>query len=87
MIIQLDPKTRIVGTKWAWELQKSRKRNGIQTWQSYRWFNSFGKALEDVVHREIRLHPANTISDAIEAVASLVQRYEQATPSRFRPVK
>ncbi|MCH9026681.1 MAG: hypothetical protein IIA05_06135 [Proteobacteria bacterium] len=87
MIIQLDPKTRIVGTKWVWELQKPRMRDREQSWQPYRWFNSFGNALEDGVHRDIRLHPANTLSNAIEAVSSLVQRYEQLISSSFRPVK
>ena len=86
MIIQLDPKTRIVGTERAWELQKPRMRNGERSWESYRWFDSFGSALEDAVHREIRLHPAANLSEAIEAVPSLVQRYENLIPSEYRSV-
>lgn len=83
MIIQLDPRTRIVGTKWAWELQKPHLRNDEQSWEPYRWFNSFGRALEDAVHSDIRLHPATNLSDAIEAVSSLVQRYEKLIPSEY----
>ena len=86
MIIQLDPKTRIVGTERAWELQKPRMRNGERSWESYGWFNSFGSALEDAAHREIRLHPATNLSEAIEAVSSLVQRYEKLIPSKYRLV-
>ena len=52
-----------------------------------RWFNSFGRAVEDAVHSEIRLHPANSLSEAIEAVSILVQRYEKLIPSEFRLVK
>ena len=87
MIIQLDSKTRIVGTERAWELQKPRIRNGERSWESYRWFYSFGSALEDAVHREIRLHPATNLSEAIEAVSSLVQRYEKLIPSEYQLVR
>ena len=87
MIIELDPRTRIVGTEWAWELQKPRMRDGKQSWQSYKWFNSFGSALVEAVHSEIRLHPANCLSEAIEAVSSLVQRFEKLIPSEYRLVR
>ncbi len=87
MIIQLDPKTRIVGTERAWELQRPHKRKGKETWEPYKWFNSFGSALEEAVHREIRTHPANGLSVAIEAVSGLVQRYEQLIPCKFRLTK
>ena len=87
MIIQLDPKTRIRGAERAWELQRTRSRKGELTWEPYRWFQSFGSALEEAVHREIRIHPANGLSEAIEAVSGLVQRYEQLIPSKFRLTK
>lgn len=87
MIIQLDSKTRIVGTERAWELQHPRTRKGIEVWVPYKWFTSFGSALEAAVHREIRMHPANGLSEAIEAVSSLVHRYEQLIPSKFRLIK
>ncbi len=84
MIIQLDSKTRIVGTDRAWELQHPRTRNGEEKWEPYKWFNSFGSALEQAVHRDIRLHPAIGLAEAIEAVSGLVQRYTELIPSEYR---
>jgi len=87
MIIEIDSKTRIKGLDSCWALQKKRTRDGLNTWQSYKWFQSFGKALEEAVHRDIRTHPAASLSEAIEAVSSLVQRYEQLIPSKYRLTK
>ncbi len=87
MIVQLDPKTRIVGTDHAWELQRQRNYKGGTKWTPYKWFTTFRSALEEAVHREIRTHPANGLSEAIEAVSGLVQRYEQLIPSKFRLTK
>ena len=84
MIIQIDPATRIVGTERAWELQRPHKRKNGATWEPYKWFNSFGCALEEAVHREIRTHPAASLSEAIEAVSVLVQRFEELIPSEYR---
>ncbi len=87
MIVQLDPKTRIVGTDHAWELQRQRNYKGSTKWEPYKWFTTFRSALDEAVHREIRLHPANGLSEAIEAVSGLVQRYEQLIPCKFRLTK
>ena len=87
MIIQIDSNTRIVGTERAWELQRPRIRKGTEVWIPYKWFNSFGSALEAAVHRDIRTHPAASLSEAIEAVSELVQRYEQLIPSKYRLTK
>ncbi len=87
MIVQLNPRTRIKGAERAWELQRTRSRKGELTWEPYRWFQSFGSALDEAVHREIRTHPVNGLSEAIEAVSGLVQRYEQLIPSKFRLTK
>ena len=84
MIVQLDPKTRIVGTERAWELQRPRISKGAEVWVPYKWFTSFGSALQAAVHREIRVHPAYGLSEAIEAVSVLVRRYEELIPSRYR---
>ncbi len=84
MIVQLDSKTRIVGTVHAWELQRQRNYKGGTKWEPYKWFTTFRSALEEAVHREIRLHPANGLSEAIEAVSGLVQRYEELIPSEYR---
>ncbi len=87
MIVQLDSKTRIVGTERAWELQHPRTRKGVEVWVPYKWFKSFGSALEQAVHREIRMHPANGLSEAIEAVSTIVQRYTELIPSEYRLTK
>ena len=84
MIIPIDEKTRIVGTKRAWELQKTRSRNGKQTWEPYKWFTTFRSALEEAVHHEIRIHPAHGVSEAIQAVADIVRKYEELIPSEYR---
>ena len=87
MIIQIDQKTRIAGTERAWELQRPSNRKGKVNWEPYKWFNSFGSALGEAVHREIRVHPANGLSEAIEAVSVLVRRYEELIPSEYRLAK
>jgi len=84
MIIQLDPKTRIKGTERAWELQRTRTRKGELIWEPYKWFKTFGSALEEAVHRDIRTHPAASLSEAIEAVSGIVQRYTELIPSDYR---
>ncbi len=84
MMIQLDSKTRIVGTERAWELQHPRIRKGVEVWTPYKWLTSFDSALEEAVHRDIRLHPANGLSEAIEAVSDVVRRYEEIIPSEYR---
>lgn len=87
MIIQLDSKTRIVGTNRAWELQRRRNYKGAKRWEPYKWFSTFRSALEEAVHREIRIHPAHGLSEAILAVAETVQKYEELIPSEYRLTK
>ena len=87
MIIQVDPDTRIKGTRRAWELQRTRMRKGELTWEPHKWFKSFRSALEEAVHSEIRMHPVNGLSEAIEAVSGLVQHYEELIPSEYRLAK
>ena len=87
MNVHLDAKTRIKGTERAWELQRTRTRKGELTWEPYKWFQSFGCALDEAVHHEIRLHPASTLADSIRAVSDVVQRYTELIPSEYRIVK
>ena len=84
MIVQLDSRSRIVGTVHAWELQQQRNYKGGTKWAPYKWFTTFRSALEEAVHREIRTHPAASLSEAIEAVSGLVQRYEELIPAEYR---
>ncbi|WP_405222212.1 hypothetical protein [Lentisalinibacter sediminis] len=83
MIVHISEERRIKGGELAWELQKPRKRKGKTGWESFKWFNSFGSALESAVREEIRLHPAQTLSEAIEAVSGIVRRYNELIPAEF----
>ena len=83
VIIPIDPLTRIKGTERAWELQKVRTRNGQPTWEPYKWFTTFRSALDEAVHREIRLHPAEGIAEAIEAVSEVAQRFSILIPDEY----
>ncbi len=84
MIVQIDPKTRIAGTERAWQLQRPRICNGAEVWVPHKWFVSFGSAFQEAVHREIGVHPAHGLSEAIEAVSTIVLRYEELIPSEYR---
>ena len=84
MIIQIDEKTRIKGTSHCWELQRTRNYKGSKKWEAYKYFPSFRQAVADAVHRDVRLHPARTLVDAIDGVADVVQKYEQLIPSEYR---
>ena len=83
MIIQIDEKTRIKGTKNCWELQRPRSRNGVLSWEPDKWFTSFGRAVEHAINREIRLHPASTLIEALHAVSEVLQRFNALIPDQF----
>jgi hypothetical protein len=87
MIIPIDEVTRIVGTERAWEIQRHRNYMGGKRWEPHKWFSTFRSALEEAVHREIRTHPAASLSDAIEAVSRIIQRYEELIPTKYRLAK
>ncbi len=76
MIIQIDEKTRIHGTSMCWQLerQKHRKEKG-PVWAQYKYFATFGQALAAAGEEEIRTHPAHTLTEAIEAVSAITQKY------------
>ena len=84
MIIPIDEKTRIVGTDRAWELQRIRNYKGDKKWEPHKWFTTFRQALAEAVHREIRTHPANGVSEAILAVAETIERFDELIPSEYR---
>ena len=87
MIIQIDDKTRIKGTSHCWELQTHRLYKGGMKWEPFKYFPSFRQAVADAVHREIRIHPAHGIAEAILAVAVIVRKYEELIPSEYRLTK
>ena len=84
MIIGIDISTRIKGTSRCWELQRLRNYKGDRKWEPYKWFPTFRSALDEAVRREIRIHPAYDLSDAIEAVSDTVRKFEELIPSEYR---
>ncbi len=83
MKVNLSDDHRIVGTKYAWELQRCRTVKGQDRWRAYKWFRTFGRAVQEAVHAEVRQHPATTLVEAIKAVDRLVQRYANLIPCEF----
>lgn len=77
MILDLDPSNRIVGTEYAWELQRRYVSAGKSTWRAYRWFPSLTLALQDAAHRKIRTADVQGVAEAIKRVDSVVQRFER----------
>ena len=85
MRIMIDDQTRIVGTEICWELQRLRNYKGDKKWEPYKWFATFRQALDEAVHREIRIHPASTLTEAIEAASAIVRRISELIPPGYRP--
>ncbi len=83
MRIDLSEDRRIVGTQYAWKLQRRRVVKGKEQWRAFKWFPSFAMAVQEAVHAEIRQHPATTLVEAIKAVDTIVQRYANLIPCEF----
>ena len=83
MQIKLSDDYRIVGTQYAWKLQRRRTVKGQDCWRAFKWFPSFALGVQEAVHAEIRQHPATTLVEAIKAVDSVVQRYANLIPCEF----
>jgi len=83
MKIDLSDDLRVVGTPHAWELQKRRVVRGKDRWNAYRWYRTFGLAVQGAVHGEIREHPAQSLVEAIEGVNTLVHRYARLIPCEY----
>ena len=75
MIIPINDKLRIRGTEHCWNLEKAITRKGQPEWQAFKFFGSMPDAVGEVCGREIRLHPANSLADAIRAVDKIVAKY------------
>ena len=77
MIIPIDKKIRIRGTEHCWQLEKSVKRKGQTEWEAFKYFVSLSDAVGAACGREIRLHPANSLNDALQAIDEIAARYSQ----------
>jgi len=77
MIIPLSDEYRIRGTKHCWQLEKAVKRKGQPEWQPRSYHSTFGDAVGAACRREIRLHPATGLTDALQAVDKIATRYNK----------
>ena len=77
MIIPLSDEIRIRGTGECWQLERSKAVKGQVKWAPCKYFSDLGQAVSAAVRREIRLHPANTLAEAIEAVDQIAARYSK----------
>ena len=75
MIIPLSKKIRIRGTADCWQLERSRLVKEQTRWTPFKYFSDLGQAVSAAVRREIRVHPANSLAEAIEAVDQIAARY------------
>ena len=77
MIIYLDDKTRICGTERCWQLEKSRMVKGQAKWEAFKYFSDLGQAVSEAGQREIRLHPATGLNEALQAIDTIAARYSK----------
>ena len=77
MIIPLSKEYRVCGTERCWQLEKRRKRNDKHEWAAYKYFQSVGEAVGAACRRDIRLHPASSLAEALQAVDQIVTRYNK----------
>ncbi len=75
MIIPLSKKIRIRGTADCWQLERSRLVKGQTKWEAFKYFSDLGQAVSAAGQREIRLHPANSLNDALQAIDEIAARY------------
>ena len=83
MKIDLSDDLRVVGTKYAWELQSRKVVKGKERWRAFKWYGTFSSAVQGAVNGEIREHPAQSLAEAIEGVNTLVRRYAQLIPCEY----
>ncbi len=77
MIIPLSKKIRIRGTADCWQLERSRLVKGQTRWTPFNYFSDLGQAVSAAGQREIRLHPANSLNDALQAIDQIAARYNK----------
>ncbi len=77
MIIPLSKKFRIRGTADCWQLERSRLVKGQTRWTPFKYFSDLGQAVSAAGQRDIRLHPANSLNDALQAIDEIAARYNK----------
>ena len=84
MIIPIDKEIRIRGTAECWQIEKSRVVNGQAKWTPFKSFSDLGQAVSAACGREIRLHPADCLKKAIQAVDKIAARYNKLLDDAIR---
>ncbi len=77
MIIPLSKEYRIRGTADCWQLERSRLVKGQTRWTPFKYFSDLGQAVSAAVRREVRVHPANCLNDALQAIDEIAARYNK----------
>jgi len=84
MIIPLSEEYRVRGTNHCWQLEKRRVRKDKHEWEAFKYFSSLGEAVGAACRREIRLHPASSLADALQAVDQIAARYNKLLDDAIR---
>ncbi len=77
MIIPLSKEYRIRGTADCWQLERSRLVKEQTRWTPFKYFSDLGQAVSAAVRRDSRLHPANSLNDALQAIDQIAARYNK----------
>ena len=83
MIIALSEKVRIRGTTEAWQLERSKVVKGQTKWTPFKYFSDLGQAVSAAGQREIRLHSATGLTDALQAIDEIAARYNKLLDDAF----
>jgi len=84
MIIPLSKDIRVRGTEHCWQLEKAVIRKGQDGWAAFKFFSDPGKAVSEACRREIRLHPASSLAEALQAVDKIAARYNKLLDDAIR---
>ena len=87
MIIPLNKYYRIRGTDKCWQLERAIVRKGKQDWTAFKYFQELGKAVSEACRREVRLHSAASLTDAIEAIDEIASRYNKLLDDALNDVE
>ena len=68
MILPIDDDYRLFADSRSWSIQKRRKRDGEDEWESILWYQSLAGAVEELDELKLRTSDAKALSDALDNV-------------------
>jgi hypothetical protein len=77
MIIDIDDKFRIRGTRHCWQLEQFYKNKTGDYWQAFKYFPTLPLAVHSAVQHELRLDPAHELSEILSAVDRLTKKCDR----------